>query len=169
MKRFLPITLALCAAALCLAVKAQGPSDGTRSSGENKASNTTVQRSLPSSVYRLIVHPSSEIDEITRSRLSQLLLKKSTRWEDGQRAIPIDLSGNSEIRKTLSKEIHGRSLASIKSFWQRQIFSGTTVPPPEMGTDQEVLDFVRRQPGSVGYISAQTPFDGVKELFLVEE
>lgn len=169
MKRFLPITLALCAVALCFPVNAQGPSDGLRPSGESSVGNAPTRRSSTSSVYRLIVHPSSTIDEISRARLSQLLLKKSTRWADGQRAFPVDLGGSSEIRKALSKEIHGRSLASIKSFWQRQIFSGTTVPPPELSTDREVLDFVKRQPGAVGYISAQTPFDGVKELFLVEE
>lgn len=146
---------------------AQGNSEGVQSAPEeNRAS---AQRVSPSSVFRLIVHPKTPFDEISSSRLSQILLKKKTTWPDGKRTFPVDLGGRSKVREALSRQIHGRSVASIKSFWQRQIFSGRSVPPPELDSDQEVLAFVQRQPGAVGYISSQTPFDGVKELFLVEE
>lgn len=169
MKTHLPFTVALVAILLCQASPAQGPSDATQSSQNGSQSISTVQRISPSSVFRLIVHKSFPFDEITKSRLSQVLLKKSTTWSDGKRTFPVDLGGRSEVREALSREIHGRSLASIKSYWQRQIFSGTSVPPPELDSDQEILEFVRRQPGAIGYISSNTPFDGVKELFLVNE
>jgi hypothetical protein len=53
----------------------------------------------------------------------------------------------------------------VKSFWQRQIFSGSGVPPQERASDEEVLDFVRANPGAVGYVSSDTPNGaGVKVL-----
>ncbi len=149
-----------------------GLAQGSTASTQDKPASDEAKpqrRASPSTDFRLIIHPSSSFDEITKSRLSQILLRKSTTWPDGQRAFPIDLEGRSEVRELLTKEIHGRSLATIKSFWQRQIFSGKSVPPPELATDQEVLDFVRRQPGAVGYISPDIPLDGVRELFLLEE
>jgi hypothetical protein len=32
-------------------------------------------------------------------------------------------------REGFSKEVHGRSVTAIKSFWNQQIFAGRQVPP----------------------------------------
>lgn len=171
MRTFFPLTLVILitlAALVCQSDLAQGSLEGSKDSSASEEA-ALPRRASPSKVYRLIIHPSSPFEEISKSRLSQILLRKSTSWPDGQRAFPIDLEGRSKVREVFTKDIHNRSLATIKTYWQRQIFSGRSVPPPELATDQEVLDFVRRQPGAVGYVSLDTPLDGVRELFLLEE
>lgn len=167
MKALISLTLAILASLLCQSTSAQGASEGAQSTTKGPAAAS--RRVSPSTEFRLIIHPDSPSDEITKSRLSQILLKKTPTWPEGHRAFPVDLEGNSSVREALSREIHGRSSASIKSFWQRQIFSGRSVPPPELATDQAVMQYVRRQPGAVGYVSPNVPLDGVRELFLIEE
>lgn len=114
--------------------------------------------------YRIIVHPDHKIDSVSKGKVSQLLLKKVSRWDDGTPVEPVDLESKSPVREVVSRDVHGRSVSSIKSYWQRQIFSGREVPPPELADEKQVIDFVSRTPGSIGYVSASANLSNVKEL-----
>jgi ABC-type phosphate transport system substrate-binding protein len=59
-----------------------------------------------------------------------------------------------------------RSVAAVKSYWQQKVFSGQNVPPPELDSDQQVVTFVLRNPGAVGYVSSAANVEGVKTLSL---
>ena len=37
---------------------------------------------------------------------------------------------------------------------QQQIFAGRDLPPPELDSDDEVVKYVLRYPGAIGYVSA---------------
>ena len=117
--------------------------------------------------YQVIVHADNQLDSISKTRVSQLLLKKVPRWEEGTPAAPVDLDSKSPVRAALSKDVHGRSVSSIKSYWQRQIFSGREVPPPEF-SEAQVLQYVQSHPGSIGYVAAGTTLpSNVKALAVV--
>jgi hypothetical protein len=63
-------------------------------------------------------------------------------------------------------------VASIKAYWQKQIFSGRGVPPEEKKSDEEVLKYVTENPGAVGYIAEATKIDAynnVKVLTIVDK
>lgn len=117
-----------------------------------------------SSYYRIIVHPDNLLTSISKADASAYLLKKKRSWPDGGRVQPVDLAAQSPVRQALSEDIHGRSVASINNYWQRQIFSGRETPPPELGSDDEILSFVRANPGAIGYVSSSASLEGVKEL-----
>ncbi|MCP3964663.1 MAG: phosphate ABC transporter substrate-binding protein [bacterium] len=105
--------------------------------------------------YVVIVNAENPATSLSKKRVSRLLLKEISRW-DAHAAEPVDLDSKSKVREAFSKEIHGRSVSSIKNYWQRQIFSGKAVPPPEVATDAAVISFVKARPGGIGYVSAQT-------------
>lgn len=121
-------------------------------------------RAQPGADYQVIVHTSNDVSAISKDEISKLLLKKKTRWDDGTDAEPVDLDSNSSVREAFSRDVHGRSVASIKNYWQRQIFSGREVPPPEVATDAEVVDFVRSREGGIGYVSPNARLSGVKTI-----
>lgn len=114
--------------------------------------------------FRVIVNSANPSRELTKSQVSNFLLKKKAKWDHGVDAMPADLDAQSPIRAAMSDEIHGRSVASIKNFWQRQIFSGRDVPPPELSDDNRMLDHVRSHPGAIGYVSGAAKVDGVKVI-----
>ena len=68
----------------------------------------------------------------------------------------------------MSQSIHLRSVASIKNYWQRQIFAGHNTPPPEVDDDDAVIDFIAEHPGAIGYISSETSVSDVKVIKVVE-
>lgn len=114
--------------------------------------------------YRIIVNSANPARELTKTQVSNFLLKKKAKWDHGVDAMPADLDAQSAIRAAMSEDIHGRSVASIKNFWQRQIFSGRDVPPQELSDDNRMLDHVKSHPGSIGYVSGAAKVDGVKVI-----
>ena len=106
--------------------------------------------------YKIIVNKSNPISSMTKIQLSKLFLKKATTWENGKKVMPVDLVDISQLRNKFSQELLGKKTAAVKAYWQRQIFSGRGVPPPEKKTNGDVLSYVHDNPGAVGYISVST-------------
>ncbi len=119
-----------------------------------------------SSDFKIIVHPDNPTSSLSAKAVSDYLLKKRGRWTRWNREMvePIDLEAASPVRKAFTRAVHGRSVSSIKSYWQRQIFSGRGVPPPQAASDAEVVRFVAARSGAIGYVSSGTALNGVKEI-----
>lgn len=119
------------------------------------------------STFKVIVNPGNPVASLSKKEVSNLFLKKKGRWDEMRANVePVDL--DAAVREDFSQEVHGRSVTAIKSYWQRQIFSGREVPPPEVKTDADVIAFVAARPGAIGYVSASTSLAGVKEVRIVE-
>lgn len=103
--------------------------------------------------FRVIVHPTNPVGSLSRGEVSRLFLRQATRWQTGQRVMPVNLIAQSPLRQAFARQIHHKSLPAERAFWQRQIFSGRGVPPVEVATEQEVVNYVARHPGAVGYVS----------------
>lgn len=112
--------------------------------------------------FAVIVHRSNPVDSLRANYVSQLFLDKISRWENGEKVKPVDQSPRSATRAAFSLNIHGRPVRAIQSYWQQQIFTGRGLPPAELDSDADVLNFVRSNPGAIGYVSTDATLDGVK-------
>lgn len=118
--------------------------------------------------YVVIVNADNPISEISKSELSGLMLKKRSKWSNGVSVDPADLDSSSDVRAAFSEDVHGRSVTSIKNYWQRQIFSGRGVPPKELKTDTEMVSHVSADPGAIGYVAPSASLsDKVKSVRVV--
>ena len=114
--------------------------------------------------YKVIVNKSNGITSISKSDLSDLFMKKDTKFSNGNRAVPVDQKGNSDVRNSFSTGVHDKSIAAIKSYWQQSVFQGKATPPVEKSSDQEVIAYVASNPGAIGYVSSSTNTSSVKEV-----
>jgi ABC-type phosphate transport system substrate-binding protein len=114
--------------------------------------------------YRIIVNPATPQNAIDRRVLAEIFLKKVTRWNTGDTIHPVDQHPDSPARQRFSDEILGRSVAAVRNFWAQAVFAGRDVPPPELDDDDEVVRFVLKHAGAVGYVSAAANVDRVKVL-----
>lgn len=112
--------------------------------------------------FKVIVNEANAAVSVSKEELRGIYMGKSSNWRTGQKAAPIDLVADSHTREGFSESVLGKSVSAVLSHWQRQIFSGKGVPPPEVSSDQEVASFVRRNPGAVGYVSDAASVDGVR-------
>ncbi len=83
---------------------------------------------------------------------------------DNVEVAPVDLSSKSSVREDFTKDIHGKTVAQIRAFWQQSVFSGKETPPREMENDDKVLEFVKANKGAIGYVSAGANTAGVKVI-----
>jgi ABC-type phosphate transport system substrate-binding protein len=115
--------------------------------------------------FKVVVNASNTTTSVSREQLSRCFMKQTNTWINGEAVVPVDQIPDSPVRIEFSTTIHERDVNAVKSFWQRQIFSGSGVPPQEKASDEEVLAFVRANPGAIGYVSSSTPIgNGVKVL-----
>ena len=118
--------------------------------------------------FQVIVNVSNEAAAIDKGEAAKFFLKKKSKWESGKAVKPVDQPGSSDVRAAFSDQALGKSVSAVKSYWQQQIFSGRGVPPPEKKTDQDVIDFVKENPGGIGYVSQGAPVDDVKVITLTD-
>lgn len=120
---------------------------------------------LAQSGYMVVVHEENATQSLSKSDLSKIFLGRTTSFPSGESARPVDQTGERSVRELFSQDVHGRLVPAIKSYWQRQIFSGRGTPPTELSSDREVLDYVRSNPGGVGYVTEGVAIGpGVRKL-----
>lgn len=118
---------------------------------------------------RVVVHSSNAMSSITKAKAADLFLKRITRWDNGRAVTPLDLSDKNAVRTLFCKELLGKEVAWVKSYWQKMIFSGRSTPPVELATEAEVLDFIRNNADAIGYVGDNVTLPGgVKVLPVVE-
>ena len=117
--------------------------------------------------FVVIVHQENPARTMERDDLSRIFLKRTVKWPHGVPVEPVDLPPTAKARAAFTRMVHGKSVNAVRAFWQQQIFSGRDVPPPEKSSDADVIEFVRTNPGAVGYVSSTTPLlAGVKTIAL---
>lgn len=103
--------------------------------------------------FKIIVNEVNSVKSISADYLKKIFLKKETKWQDDSKIYPVDLNETSNIRENFTEKIHGKRVSAIKAYWQKQIFTGRGVPPPEKSSEKEVLEYVEKNEGAIGYIS----------------
>lgn len=116
-----------------------------------------VASAQQSAGYNIVVNAANPTSSLTSEQVSRLLLKRETKWQNGQTVLPVDLPYTSPVRERLTRALHGKSVEEMKAYWQQMIFSGRAVPPLEQTSDREVLDYVRANVNAIGYVASDTP------------
>ena len=148
-----------------------GPGCGARSPKEVRAllaERERIELSGEWPGFVVVVPGDHPAQEIRRSTLSKIFLRKIRRWPAGEAVVPVDLGRCSPVRESFSRSVHLKSSRVILKYWQRRIFD-RSVPPTELGSDHDVLRFVRKNPHSIGYVSSKIPLGpGVRTLEVVD-
>lgn len=119
--------------------------------------------------FSIIVNANNQVNGISKSDANKMFLRKTKKWDNGETVEPVDLPADATVRARFSDTVLGRDVNAIKSYWQRQIFSGRSTPPPERDSEAEVIDFVRNNAGAIGYVSAGASLpSGVKRITLLD-
>jgi ABC-type phosphate transport system substrate-binding protein len=118
--------------------------------------------------YRVVVSSDSPLNSIGRRDLAKIFLRKTSRWQDGREAVPVDQSARSLVRVAFTRgvlKVEGLSqISAVETYWQQQLYSGRNTPPPVKAGDSEVVAFVAGNAGAVGYVRSDVPLQGVKTI-----
>lgn len=115
--------------------------------------------------FRIIVNASNPIGEMSGKQLGKIFLKKQEEWPNGFAITVVDQRPDEPVRQAFSRVILKKDPAAVEAYWSKLIFSGMGIPPIKLASSAEVVTFVGRNVGSIGYVSTGTSLTGdVKEL-----
>ncbi|GAK52361.1 hypothetical protein U14_03612 [Candidatus Moduliflexus flocculans] len=115
--------------------------------------------------YVVIVHVENPVTELDKKEIAKIFLKKTKEWKEMKKTIePIDLASDSPVRERFSKEVLERTMNAVKAYWQKEIFSGRSVPPVEKTSNEEVLKFVSEHVSAIGYVSSSADMSAYEKV-----
>jgi ABC-type phosphate transport system substrate-binding protein len=120
--------------------------------------------------FIVIVNPSVAGVNVRRADLGAVFLRKASRWGGGAAAVPVDQSGTSPVRNAFSQAVLGMPVAAAVQYWHKQMFGQNPLRPPVVkGSDAEVIAFVAKTQGAVGYVSKAAALPpAVKAIAVIE-
>jgi len=121
--------------------------------------------------FVVVVNASVGGTTVHRADLAAVFLKKAVRWGDGSPASPVDQSGTSHVRKDFSEGVLHMPVMAVVQYWGRQLASmaASVRPPTVKGSEDEVLVYVAKTSGAVGYVSSGTALPpGVKAVTVID-
>ena len=114
---------------------------------------------------QVIVHAERPETLISKTELSRLFLKRTTRWADGSKVVPFDQEKGSPLRDSFLQGVHDMDENRYAKYWVKLVFSGRAKPPDTLASDASVLAAVAADRAAIGYVAKGTSLpSGVKAL-----
>lgn len=97
----------------------------------------------------VVVRQDAEVASMSQMEIANLFLGKG---QNQSHLTPYD-QDNTELREHFYREVSGLSLASVRAYWAKQVFTGRGRPPVILNADQ-VKQLLADDPSAVIYTSA---------------
>ena len=112
---------------------------------------------------KVIANPSVKADTISAADLQRIFLEQKISLADGTHVEPV-LEKDGPVHKAFLKEYLGRSEDDLQAYYSTLVFTGRGFTPKTLGSDTEVVAYVARTRGAIGYVSDAANTEGVKTL-----
>jgi ABC-type phosphate transport system substrate-binding protein len=119
--------------------------------------------SLQAGEIKIIANPSVGASDISSDELKRVFLITKSSLSDGSHVEPV-LEKAGGTHEAFLKEYLGKTDAALSTYYRSLIFTGKGAMPKTFATDAEVVSYVAKTKGAVGYVAAGTPSPGVKQL-----
>ena len=110
----------------------------------------------------VIANEDVSADTIAKRELQKIFLGRSTQF-GGQKLIVVTL-GNGSSHEAFTQDYLQMTPQQFTNHWRKIVFSGTGKEPRAFDSESELVAFVARTPGAIGYVSSGTGHSGVKTL-----
>ena len=116
----------------------------------------------------LVVNASSPIQTISRKEAIDLFTGRTRALRDGGAAQLFDLPRDSRQRASFYQSLTGKSLGQINSYWSRLMFSGQTMPPQALPSEQAMVESLRANANALGYLTSRPTDDGLRTVLVLK-
>lgn len=115
----------------------------------------------------MIANPEAKFDSMTETALADIYLGRTKTLPDKVKAVPVVLS-TKEIYDEFLKTYIKRTSAQFENLWKKSVFTGKGKPPQEFKTEAELIAFVKKTPGAIGYVTSSAKIPEVKTISIKE-
>jgi len=105
--------------------------------------------------YTVIVNAANPVSEMKKGQVAALFLDRRARWAETA-AAPVDQSARSGLREVFSRDVLGQPVVAVVNHWRQRMGSAVDrqMPPPVKVSDEEVIAYVAKEKGGIGYVSS---------------
>lgn len=115
---------------------------------------------------KIIANPSVKTDAISAEELKSVFLEEKNSLNDGSRVEPV-LSRGGSAHEAFVKEYLGKTDAGLQTYYRTLVFTGKGLMPKAESSDSDVVAYVARTRGAIGYVDIGTSTQGVKTLWVI--
>jgi TonB family protein len=112
---------------------------------------------------RIIANPSVKADAISAQEIKTVFLLQQNSLRDGTHVEPV-LSQGGSAHATFLKNYLGQNDDALQNYYRSLVFTGKSLMPKSLHTDDAVVAYVAKTRGAIGYVGATVSLDGVKTL-----
>jgi TonB family protein len=117
---------------------------------------------------KVIANAAMNSASISDSELRSVFLLQRKTLNDGTAVEPV-LQKRGPVHDAFCKHFLSRDGEEIGIYYDGIVFTGKGSMPKQLNSDADVLNYVARTPGAIGYVSSSASADGVKVLMIVSE
>jgi len=103
----------------------------------------------------VVGHPDLPVDTLTVAELKRIYIGEETFLAD-VKLQPIDYSHPGPLAEAFLGAVVGMDPPHFHGWWVKEVFHGSGIPPRPAGDVAEVLRLVASEPGSIGYVPAES-------------
>lgn len=112
---------------------------------------------------KIIANPSVKTDAVSSEELKSVFLEEKNSLSDGSRVEPVISKGGS-AHDAFLKEYLGKTDTTLQNYYRTLVFTGKGSMPKAEASDSDIVAYVARTRGAIGYVGVATSTDGVKTL-----
>jgi len=116
---------------------------------------------------KIIGNVSVKADSISTGELKSVFLLQRRTLKDGSAVVPV-LEKSGATHEAFLRQYLDRGSEEIHTYYQGLVFTGKGLMPKELNSDTEVVAYVARTRGAIGYVSGGASTEGVKVLVITE-
>ena len=112
---------------------------------------------------KVIVNSSVSASSISVDDLKGVFLSEKSSLSDGSHVVPV-LSKGGPTHEAFLRQYLGKTSDTLQTYYRSLVFTGKGSMPKMLGSDAEMVSYVAKTKGAIGYVSADVSADGVKTL-----
>ncbi len=111
----------------------------------------------------VIGNRSVPVSTLTQKEVKMIYLGKQKIWDNGLKVTFVKLKDEQSSKRFL-KHFVKKNPSMYKRYWKKQAFIGGGNPPKEFGREKDLVQYVSKTKGAVGFISSKSYIETVKIL-----
>jgi hypothetical protein len=118
---------------------------------------------LSAADIKVIANSSVGASSVSADELKGVFLATKSSLSDGSHVEPV-LEKGGPVHEAFVKEYLGKTDAALQIYYRSLVFTGKASMPKTLGADADVVAYVAKTKGAIGYVGADAGTAGVKTL-----